>query len=417
MKIRLLHFADLHIGMENYGRLDPATGVNRRVLDFLRRFDELIDYGLEHEVDLVIFAGDAYKRRNPNPTYQRAFARRIKRLADAGVPVVLLVGNHDLPTMVQKASSVDIFRTLDVPNVIVGRVEEVHRIETRHGPVQVATVPYPVRQRLLAHDEYRGLSIEQLDEALRRIVSDNIRALAQQLDPDIPAVLAAHLTVSGATFGSERSVMIGRDAVVLKSALADPAWDYVALGHIHKHQSLNDGGYPPVVYAGSLERIDFGEEKQPKGFCWVELARGETTWKFVEVDARRFVTVRADVREALNPLMALQQTIAPYDLREAVVRLIVHMRADQEPLVRDRDVRALLSDAYFVAGIVREVEREARVRLGSLAPEEMSDRELLAKYLEAKNTPPERVRVLLEYAEEIFKGEETMGDGAKKGGK
>ena len=417
MKIRLLHFADLHIGMENYGRLDPATGVNRRVLDFLRRFDELIDYGLEHEVDLVIFAGDAYKRRNPNPTYQRAFARRIKRLADAGVPVVLLVGNHDLPTMVQKASSVDIFRTLDVPNVIVGRVEEVHRIETRHGPVQVATVPYPVRQRLLAHDEYRGLSIEQLDEALRRIVSDNIRALAQQLDPDLPAVLAAHLTVSGATFGSERSVMIGRDAVVLKSALADPAWDYVALGHVHKHQSLNDGGYPPVVYAGSLERIDFGEEGQPKGFCWVELARGETTWKFVEVDARRFVTVRADVREALNPLMALQQTIAPYDLREAVVRLIVHMRADQEPLVRDRDVRALLSDAYFVAGIVREVEREARVRLGSLAPEEMSDRELLAKYLEAKNTPPERVRVLLEYAEEIFKGEETMGDGAKKGGK
>ena len=55
-KIRLLHFADLHIGVENYGRLDPTTGVNRRVLDFLRRFDKLIDYGLEREVDLVTFA-------------------------------------------------------------------------------------------------------------------------------------------------------------------------------------------------------------------------------------------------------------------------------------------------------------------------------------------------------------------------
>ena len=259
-KIRLLHFADLHVGMENYGRLDPATGVNGRVLDFLRRFDELIDYGLEREVDLVIFAGDAYKRRTPNPTYQRAFARRVKRLADAGVPVVLLVGNHDLPTMVQRASSVDIFRTLDVPNVVVGRVEDIHHIETRRGPVQVATVPYPVRQRLLAHDEYRSLSVEQLDQALRGIVTDNIHALAAKLTPDVPAVLAAHLTVSGATFGSERSVMIGRDAVILKSALADPAWDYVALGHVHKHQSLNNGGYPPVVYSGSLERIDFGEE-------------------------------------------------------------------------------------------------------------------------------------------------------------
>jgi len=401
-KIRIQHFADLHIGMENYGRLDPATGVNGRVLDFLHCFDEVIDYGLEREVDLVIFAGDAFKTRNPTPTYQRAFARRVKRLADAGVPVVLLVGNHDLPTMTQRASSVDIFRTLDVPNVFVGRDERVHRVETRHGPVQVATVPYPVRQRLLARDEYRGLPIEQLDQVLRDVVTRNVEALAGQLDPETPAVLTAHVSVSGATFGSERSVMIGRDAVVLKSALADPAWDYVALGHVHKHQSLNDDGHPPIVYAGSLERIDFGEESQPKGFCWVELARGETTWKFVEVNARRFVTVRADVRDAVNPLMDLQQKVAAYDLNDAVVRLILRLRADQEPLVADRDVRALLSDAYFVGGINREVERETRVRLGDLAPEEMTDRELLAKYLETKSVDPERIEQLLEHAESIF---------------
>jgi len=402
-KIRLLHFADLHVGIENYGRLDPATGVNERVRDFLARFDEMIEYGLAHEVDLVIFAGDAYKRPDPGSTYQRAFARRIKRLADAGVPVVLLVGNHDLPAMVQRASSVDIFRTLDVPNVVVGHEEAVHRIETRRGPVQVATVPYPLRQRLLAHDEYRDLSVEQLDIELQRIVTDNIQALAAQLDPEIPAVLAAHLSVSGATYGSERSVMIGRDAVVLKSALADPAWDYVALGHIHKHQSLNDGGHPPIVYSGSLERIDFGEEGQPKGFCWVELARGETTWQFVEVKARSFVTVRADVRQSANPLMALQREIAAHNLQDAVVRLILQLRADQEPLLRDRDVRALLADAYFVGGITREVERAARIRLGNLAPEEMSDGELLAKYLEARNTPPERIDTLLAHAEQLFR--------------
>ena len=403
-KIRLLHFADLHIGMENYGRLDPATGINGRVLDFLHRFDDLIDYGLEREVDLVIFAGDAFKTRNPNPTHQRAFARRVKRLADAGVPSVLLVGNHDLPAMVQKASSVDIFRILDVPNVVVGWEERVHRIETRHGPVQVAAVPYPVRQRLLVHDEYQGLSIEELDRAVQDIVTESIQALAKQLEPDLPAVLAAHLSVSGATFGSERSVMIGRDAVILKSALTDPAWDYVALGHIHLHQSLNGEERPPVVYAGSLERIDFGEEGQTKGFCWVELARGETTWKFVEVDARPFVTVRADVRDAPDPLMALQQAVAAHDLRGAVTRLILKLGTDQEPLVRDRDVRGLLSDAYFIGGINREVEREARVRLGSLAPEEMTDRELLAKYLETRNTAPERTQTLLEHAETILAG-------------
>jgi exonuclease SbcD len=290
----------------------------------------------------------------------------------------------------------------------VGRDERIHRIETRHGPVQVATVPYPVRQRLLAHDEYRGLSIEQLDQAVQEVVTKNIQVMAAQLEPDLPAVLTAHLSVSGATFGSERSVMIGRDAVVLKSVLADPAWDYVALGHVHLHQSLNGAEHPPVIYSGSLERIDFGEEGQVKGFCWVELARGETTWKFVEVGARPFVTVRADVRGASDPLAALEQEVAALDLQGAVVRLVLKLRADQEPLVRDRDMRALLSGAYFIGGINREVEREARIRLGNLAPEEMTDRELLAKYLETKNTTPERIAVLREHAETIFGEEERV---------
>ncbi len=401
-KIRLLHFADLHIGMENYGRLDPATGVNRRVLDFVQRLDEVIDYGLEHDVDLVIFAGDAYKTRSPNPTHQRAFARRIKRLTDAGVEVVLLVGNHDLPTMTQKASSIDIFRTLDVPNVVVGRAEDVHIIQTRRGPVQVATVPYPVRQRLLAHDDYRSLSIAELDSRLEEIITGNIHGLAAQIDPDLPAVLTAHLSVSGATYGSERSVMIGRDAVVLRSVLTDPAWDYVALGHIHRHQSLNPDGSPPVVYSGSLERIDFGEEGQPKGFCWVELARGETSWKFVEVAARPFVTVRADLRGTDDPLASLRRAVGGHDLKDAVVRVILHLRSDQEKLIRDHDVRALLAEAAFVGSINREVERESRVRLGGLSPEEMTSSQLLERYLDARGTQEERKKELLARAAEIF---------------
>ena len=401
-KVRLLHFADLHIGVENYGRLDPSTGVNQRVVDFLTRFDELIDYGLEHEADLVIFAGDAYKRRDPSPTYQRAFARRIKRLTDAGIHTVLLVGNHDIPVMPQKASSVDIFSTLDVANVTVGRVEEVHPIETRRGPVQVATVPYPVRHRLMAHEEYRGLSIEQLDKELQTVVTENIKALAAQLDPEVPSVLTAHLSVSGATYGSERSVMIGRDAVILRSALEDSGWDYVALGHIHKHQSINDDGYPPVVYSGSLERIDFGEEGQPKGFCWVELARGETTWQFVELGARPFVTVRADLRGAQDPLAELQEKASTYDLKDAVVRVILQLTAEQEQIVRDRDIRSLLKEAAFVGGISRDVEREARIRLGDLSPEKMTPRQLLERYLDDKQTETKRKEELLELAEEIL---------------
>jgi exonuclease SbcD len=406
-KIRLLHFSDLHIGMENYGRLDPRTGVSERVLDFLQRFDDLIDYGLEREVDLVIFAGDAFKTRDPNPTYQRAFARRVKRLADAGVPLVLLIGNHDIPAMAQKASSIDIFHTLSVPNVIVGRVEEVHRIATKRGAVQVVTVPYPVRSRLLSRDDYRGLSMADVDRALQQVVTDNINALKAELDPEIPAVLTGHFSVSGAVWGSERSVMLGRDIVVQKSALADPAFDYVALGHIHKHQNLTDRepGVPPVVYAGSLERIDFGEESQPKGFCWVELARGATTWVFIEGNVRRFITVRADVRGSDDPTRTVLDALTRHDIGDAIVRLIVRTTPETEARLQDKEIEKALSPANYVAAFVKETERPERIRLGGAAPETLTPAELLQRYLESRNTPPARAKTLLEYAEGIFQKE------------
>ena len=401
--IRIMHLADIHIGMENYGRLDPATGLNGRVMDFLRRLTEAVDFALENEVDLVLFAGDAYKTRDPNSTYRREFSRRIKRLADAGIPVVLLVGNHDLPSQDKRASSIDIFHTLDVPNVTVGNRDLLHLITTRRGePIQVATVPYPVRQRLLSRDEHKDKTIAELDLFVQQLVAENIQALAEQVDSSIPAVLVGHFSVSDAKYGSERTVMLGRDVVVLKSVLAVPAWDYVALGHIHRHQELNRGQHPPIVYAGSLERIDFGEEKEAKGFIIADVRRGHTEWEFHRVQARRFVTIRDDVREQADPLAALLDTIAGHETAEAIVRVIVQAELEQEGLLSDREIRRALDDAYYIASISKEMERAYRQRLGGESPEELTPAELLAHYLKSKDTPPERIEVLLQHAEGIF---------------
>lgn len=401
-KINVLHFADIHVGMENYGHIDSSTGINSRVIDFLRRFDEVIDYGLGHDVDLMIFAGDAFKTRDPSPTLQREFARRIKRVVDAGTPIVMLVGNHDLPAMEKKASSIDIYRTLGVPNVIVGWQEELYVLETRRGKVQVATAPYPMRNRLMAQAENKGKSIEELDKSLQDIVGDNIRALAAQLHPDWPAILTGHFTVSGAVYGSERSVMIGRDVAVLKSVLADGPWDYVALGHIHKHQDLNEGRYPAMVYPGSLERIDFGEEKETKGFCWVEVEKGATTWRFVPVKARPFLTINVDVREEDDPTLAVQAAIAPHDVTDAIVRVNVRLRPEQDAGLRDKDIRAALRAADYVAAVNRQTDRDVRERLGGLSPEGMTPKELLHKYLFAKNIDDDRIELLLGHADSLF---------------
>ncbi|MQY72420.1 MAG: exonuclease SbcCD subunit D, partial [Dehalococcoidia bacterium] len=83
--MKILHFADLHLGVESYGHIDPATGLSSRLLDFLFALDQVVDYALENKVDLVLFCGDAYKTREPTQTQQREFAKRINRLSTNNV--------------------------------------------------------------------------------------------------------------------------------------------------------------------------------------------------------------------------------------------------------------------------------------------------------------------------------------------
>lgn len=403
--INLLHLADLHIGIENYGRLDSKSGLNSRVVDFLRRLSQAIDIALEREVDVCIFAGDAYKNQRPNPTFQREFARRIKRLADHGVPVILLVGNHDMATADLAANSIDIFGVLDVPGVIVADREAVHQLTCRRGQLlQVAAVPYPQRSRLLAHEQYQNMTLDDLDMAVSRILHENLTDLAAEVQeqPDIPAVLTAHLTISEAKQGSEQSVMIGRDIVVLKSLLADPAWDYIALGHIHKHQELNNGQPPPIVYAGSLERIDFGEEGERKGFVMVNLEKGRADWEFIPIDARPFITIRIDVTGSDDPMSQILDELEQHRVDGAVVRLMIKATEAQEILLDDKPIRQTLSRASYIASIVRDIERAQRHRLGGLAAEELTPEQVLELYLDARDTPPERKADLLRHAQAIF---------------
>src|SRR5512139_1357327 len=116
---KILHFADAHIDMANYGRHDPESGLPMRVMDFLKSLDTIVDAAIDEKVDLVLFAGDAYKDRNPAPTFQREWGRRVMRLSRAGIPTILLVGNHDLSPSLGRAHALDPFATLEVPNVQV----------------------------------------------------------------------------------------------------------------------------------------------------------------------------------------------------------------------------------------------------------------------------------------------------------
>lgn len=410
--LRILHFADLHVGMERHGRIDPVTGINGRVMDFLRRFSDLIEFAIFKEVDLVIFAGDAYKNRDPNSTYRREFSWRIKELADRGIPVVMVPGNHDLPAAANRASSIEVFDTLGVPNTYVLEDYKLTTLPTRRGlPIQIASVPYPFISELLSDEQYRGVSLADLDHLVAQKLAEIVQALADQArqQPDTPAVLVGHFSVDSAELGSERGLMIGRDVTAPRSVLADPAWDYVALGHVHKHQDLNRGSHPPIVYSGSVERIDFGEEREPKGWVLAEVARGRTHYEFIthhQREARRFVTIDCDCREEADPTNAVLQAIARRDVTDAIVRVRLQLRSDQEALLKERVLRAALAAAYTVAGISKTVEWGVRSRLGAVNVEEMAPLELLAQYFRVSDVPAAQAETLLQEAQEIVRAVE-----------
>src|SRR3954454_970949 len=179
--IRVLHLADIHLGIENYGRVDPATGLSTRLGDFLRTLDSALDYALDNKLDLVLFAGDVYKNRDPSPTVQREFARRIRRLSAAGMPTFLIVGNHDLPNTAARAHTVEIFDTLQIPNVWVARVPKLYTIETRGGPLQIAALPWVTPHTMLTKDEFRSASMDEINNMLADRIEKVLDSMVEDL--------------------------------------------------------------------------------------------------------------------------------------------------------------------------------------------------------------------------------------------
>lgn len=379
--MKLLHFADLHLGMTNYSKLDPQTGLESRLLDFFKTFDLMVDTAIKEEVDAVLFAGDAYKSRDPNPTQQRGFGERIRKLAKK-VPVILVVGNHDTPNAEGKANTLDIYSALEIDNVWVSRKPEFLNIPTKSGNLQVITAPW------LHKSDFKTLG-ERLVSMYEKIKNP-------------PAVLVGHLEVEGSSFGSEKGLTLINDVTIPLSLLTDLRLDYVALGHIHKHQVLHHN--PPVVYSGSPERIDFSEEKEEKGFILLEIENGKTSWKFKPTSAREFLTIKVNLEsDDPNPTQTVLKVIAQHQPEEKVVRVIINIPAELNQEVEMDKIKKALSSAHVVAGISRNIERKDRTKLeGQEEVEKLTPLEALRKYFESKSYSREKIKELEKYAGQLL---------------
>ncbi|SHK34339.1 metallophosphoesterase family protein [Rhodothermus profundi] len=382
--MKILHTADIHLGITTYGRVDPATGLNSRLQDFRRSFTFLVEQALAEDVDLFLFCGDAFRNPDPSPTEQMIFAECLQPLVERGIPLVLLVGNHDHPVTFGRASSIDIFRYLE-GQARVFRRPEVATIQTKSGPLQLIALPWPVRSLLLTRREYRQKSAAEVREVIEQLYTEYVQKAVERLDPSLPTILAGHFSVQGAELsGSERTSLIAYEPKFTVGQLALPPIDYVALGHIHRHQNLNPDGIP-VVYSSSIERVSFREAEDPKGFVLVEIqtqgSRKQTQYRFVETPARRFVDVQVDARDSDDPTERILNAIGRVAVADAIVRVRYQVNEDQVARIDLRRIREALQAAAHIAGIERTVEPVVREQR-TIVERDSSLREALTRYID-----------------------------------
>lgn len=402
--VRVFHFADVHLGVENYGRYNPESGLNSRLEDFARSLNEAVTQALAADVDVAVFAGDAYKARDPNQTHQKLFAEALKRLTDVGVPVALLVGNHDIPNTRGRAHALEIYGLLGGAGVTILQRPEVAAIETRRGTILVAGMPYLTRSRVLAQEETRNKTVEDVANLIREKYVDYIADMAREVSayPEHIAILTGHFTIAEARVGTQGFLMNPNEPQVSVGDMALEAFDYVAMGHVHKYQDMHKGAQPPIVYSSSIDRIDFGEREEPKGFVLADVRRGHADFQHVPLPVRPFVQIEVDTGQAEDPTRRIVEEIARHPVAHAVVRLTYKVPSERAALIRTDEIRKALAPAHLVAALSRELPLARELTRSQEFSEAMTPERALSLYLDMQPRLSPRKEELLAAARPLF---------------
>lgn len=353
--MRIVHTSDWHAGRiwKGVNRLDELGAVLERLGDFLER----------EQIDLLLHSGDVFDSGAPVAEAERLVFGFFKRVGRAGVPTVVIAGNHDSPARVEAwgalAELVDVHA---VPRPRRARQGGCLTLATRSGqPLRVAAVPFAAPRVFVS-----ALDLAEDDTRSRQRYADGLKAMIDEVCTgfafDAVNLLMLHTHLEGALFsGSERRVHLGEEWAATPQSLPTSA-HYIALGHIHKPQRLASVA-APAVYAGSPLQLDFGEAGEDKSFV------------LIEAQPRQPARVERVPYEGARPLQRVRHTLA--ELEREASRLATAWLHVVVPLtLRDPDlaakVRRLLPNA---------------VRIEAELPQ-MADETAPGQALSPRGTPP-----------------------------
>lgn len=333
--MRFCHLADIHLGIKRYGITNPKTGLNTRIEEDLNQLDRIINFAIKKEVKLFLIAGDVFDKRKPDEIIQREFAKRLKVLIDKQITTIVLIGNHEGTTATDTAHCLSSINEIS-DSKYLHIVDEAKVMEFKEFNLLVACLPYDRKD-------------QHIDFLLKR---------------DIPTILLGHTLISGAN----------QNGFIFKNGMSILSYKvkqiiYKAFGHIHEHQKI--GSY---VYSGSINRINFGDEGNKKGFIYGIVKDGKCKWQFKRLKSRAFKTIDtvwgSGIKKMINKL----------NIKDVVVKLNIQDEKGNAviPIVNIKkflDEKGAIIDSV---NIIREAKEQVRDKSYST---DLSPIKMLKRYL------------------------------------
>ena len=361
--MKIITFADAHIGISTYSTIDPKTNLNTRVLDSLNGIDQIINYAEENNIKYILFAGDMFKNALPSPTLVREINKRIKASAEKGIKWIIQDGNHDVSPLETAKSALDPLSTLKVENVEHTRFEKTYMIDNN---IRVLVLPTYTTQ-------------EEVENILSKY-NDNIKT-----------IVMGHFTSLNAKL-NDWLIASNEDAIDIK-IFQKPNILAVVLGHLHKHQILNTN--PLSYYCSSTIRTDFNEEHDKKGFVVLDIDNNyNVSYIFKEIKTQEFLSVKMDLvgeDDAQANVMAYLNHIKK-DLIDKVVR--VQLTLDKENNIDDNKILEFLknNNVSYIANISKIFDREQLIRNKDIN-EQITEEEALREYFKDNSDKDEIIKL------------------------
>lgn len=364
--MKAVFIGDAHFGSGYaYGKIDSATGLNTRLLDYEKTLSNIIDFIINNKIEVCVFLGDIFETKYPTPQQLMVFYRQLMRLSLANITTYLISGNHDYTKARFIYTSLDPLKQLNIPNIhIYTDIDLVQFTDSHNETINLLLMPYRNRQ---CYDKHTN------EEAIAEMTKE-IQSAKGKAKEGSPIILLGHMMMSGTIPADAGEYLLNE--LVLPFDMFEGI-DAVINGHIHRCSILKEN--PVFIYSGSMECKDFGEREHQKAFILYDSSKtGIDAFTFKAIKTRKFINIEIDYSSNFpeDPMKEVIAEIDKNDVKDAVVKVGIRVPEKELSIIDIELIRKkLYADGVSCltdVSVVPVISKQFRSQKVQEAPDDIS---------------------------------------------